>query len=136
MGEGWGEGENLNQATLFAKELGKESTDTERFLWSRLRGKRFPGLKFRRQEPIGKYIVDFVCFECRVIIECDGGRHALEAEKDRIRDRWFEEQEYRVLRFWDNDVLKNPEGVLEAISESCRDHPPLNPLPSEGGEEK
>ena len=104
----------LGQIDSFAKDLRKNSTDTERALWKYLRAKRFEGLKFRRQEPIGKYIVDFVCFERRVIIECDGGQHALQTERDEERDRWFENQGYRVLRFWDNDVLKNSEGVLRS----------------------
>ncbi len=123
MGEGWGEGENLNQVTSFAKKLRKDSTDTERLLWKHLRAKRFEGLKFRRQEPIGKYIVDFICYEKRVIIECDGGQHALQTEKDQERDRWFKAQGYRVLRFWDNEVFQNTEGVLETILEACRTSP-------------
>ena len=127
---------SLKQLVSFAKDLRKNSTDTERSLWKHLRAKRFEGFKFRRQEPVGHYIVDFVCFESRVIIECDGGQHGLQTERDQERDRWFEEQGYRVLRFWDNEVLKNPEGVLEAIFNACRDHPPLNPLPSKGGESK
>ncbi len=129
MGEGWGEGENLNQVASFAKKLRKDSTDTERLLWSYIRAKRFFGLKFRRQEPMGKYIVDFICFERRVIIECDGGQHAFQVEKDQERDLWFTEQGYRVLRFWDSDVLNNTEGVLEAILDACRDCPHRSPSP-------
>ncbi len=82
---------------------------------------------------MGNFIVDFVCLEKRVIIECDGGQHAFQVEKDKERDQWFEKEGYRVLRFWDSDVLNNTEGVLEAISEACQGHPPLDPLPSREG---
>lgn len=103
----------------FAKNLRKRSTDAERFLWSRLRSKRFDGLKFRRQHPIGKYITDFVCLEKKLIIELDGGQHSLPDNilKDRQRDTWFEEEGYVVVHFWDNEVLMNTNGVLEAIRE-------------------
>ena len=68
----------------------------------------------RRQAPIGKFIVDFVCHEKKIIIEVDGGQHA-ESATDVARDKWFEDAGYRVLRYWNNDVLRNPNGVLEAI---------------------
>ncbi len=116
---GWG---LLNRKlTNIAKNLRKRSTDTERFLWRHIRAKQLEGLKFRRQQPIGNYIVDFVCFEKRVIIELDGGQHTYDTEKnkDSIRDKWFEEQGYKVLRFWNNDVLKNMSGVLEVIRDTC-----------------
>jgi very-short-patch-repair endonuclease len=118
-----------------AKNLRKRTTDTEQLLWQHLRAKRFAGLKFRRQEPIGAYIVDFVCFEKRAIIELDGGQHALRAEmeNDSRRDQWFESQGYTVLRFWDNEILANVQGVLEVIWKHCSNHPPLNPLPSREG---
>jgi len=123
----------LGKLTSFAKNLRENQTDTERFLWQSLRSKQLDGFKFRRQAPIGPYIVDFVCLERGVVIECDGGQHTFNRTKDKERDRWFEEQGYRVLRFWDSDVLKNPEGILEVILEACRDHPPLHPLPSREG---
>jgi very-short-patch-repair endonuclease len=118
-----------------AKRLRKGMTETEQLLWSHLKAKHFEGLKFRRQQPIGGFIVDFVCFEKKVIIELDGGQHALpeEMKDDKKRDQWFEVQGYKVLRFWDNEVLTNTEGVLEAIWKGCFDHPPLNPLPSREG---
>jgi very-short-patch-repair endonuclease len=72
------------------------------------------GGKFRRQQPIGKYIVDFVCFEKQLVIEIDGGEH-FEKASDEIRDSWFQEQGYRVLRFWNNDALKNTDDVLACI---------------------
>jgi len=125
----------VDKLVRLAKNLRKRITDTERLLWQNLRAKRFLGLKFRRQEPIGAYIVDFVCFEKKVIIELDGGQHALRAEmeNDSRRNHWFDSQGYTVLRFWDNEVLENMQGVLEVIWKNCSNHPPLNPLPSREG---
>ncbi len=114
----------------FAKTLRKQATDTEHLLWLYLRAKRFAGLKFRRQEPIGKYIVDFVCYTKRIIIECDGSQHLSNVEKDLIRDQWFEAQGYRILRFWDNEILKNIDVVLEKIYQVYESITlPPNPLP-------
>jgi very-short-patch-repair endonuclease len=98
-----------------AKRLRKNSTDVERLLWKYLGAKRFNRLKFRRQEPIGLYIVDFVCFEKRIVIEVDGGQHAIDEDKDKARDKWLKDQGYKVLRFWNHDVLTNIGGVLEVI---------------------
>ena len=103
-----------------AKKLRKESTHAERLLWRHLRTKQLEGYKFRRQEPIGNYIVDFVCFEKRVIIEVDGSQHQTEKGKDRKRDQWLKRQGFRVLRFWNNEVLNNLEGVYKVIKESCQ----------------
>jgi very-short-patch-repair endonuclease len=81
------------------------------------------GLKFKRQQPVGFYIVDFICFEKRIVIELDGGQHALHRDKDNRRDSWFQEQGFRVLRFWNNDVLTNIHGVMEVIMRACsEDH--------------
>jgi hypothetical protein len=79
---------------------------------------------------VGKYIVDFVCFEKKIIIELDGGQHAMlsEKQKDTERDKWFEAQGYKVLRFWDDEVLTNTWEVLELIRTNGFNHPPLNPL--------
>jgi very-short-patch-repair endonuclease len=98
-----------------AKKLRKNSTDVEKLLWKYLGAKRFKGLKFRRQEPIGRYIVDFISYEKRLIIEVDGGQHATDKGKDEERDKWLNDQGYKVLRFWNNDVLTNIDGVLEVI---------------------
>ncbi len=105
------------ELTYLAKNLRKRSTDVERLLWSRLRAKRFDDLKFRRQHPIGRYIADFVCLERKLIIELDGGQHALpdEIDKDQQRTAWLESEGYTIIRFWDNDVLTNINGVLEII---------------------
>ena len=85
------------------------------------------GFKFRRQEPIDNYIVDFVCFENRLIIEVDGGQHAAEKEKDIERDNYLMRNGFKVLRFWNNEVFTNIEGVLEVIRMNCLNHPPLTP---------
>jgi len=77
------------------------------------------GLKFRRQAPIGKYIVDFVCYERRVIIELDGGQHNVDTGKDEERDCWFKNEGFKVLRSWNNDVLKKIEEILEIILKEC-----------------
>ena len=106
-----------------AKKLRINSTDTEKYLWKYLRGRQLEGIKLRRQQPIGKYIVDFVSLERKIIIELDGGQH-LENIKDKLRDRWMKEQEYEVLRFWDNEVFNNIEGVLGTIREKL-----LSPSP-------
>jgi very-short-patch-repair endonuclease len=92
------------------------------------------GYKFRRQQPIGNYIVDFVCLEKRLIVELDGGQHA-ESDYDAKRDAWLSEQGFSVLRFWNNDVLKNVEGVTERIFEKLKSSPFLAPSP-QGGRKK
>jgi len=107
-------------------------TDTERKLWYALRDRRLNGAKFRRQVPIGPYVADFVCFDARLVIEVDGGQHA-DSVSDGIRDRWFEANRFRVLRFWNNDVLTNLDGVMITIVEAVRSvtpHPALPRAPS------
>jgi very-short-patch-repair endonuclease len=135
-GEGWGGGEqtvteNDNRVTI-AQNLRKRSTDTERLLWKYLRAKQIAGFKFRRQHPIGAYVVDFVCLERHLIIEVDGGQHAEEKEKDCKRDKWLQDEGYVVLRFWNSEVLKNIEAVLAVIMKHCLNHPPPTP-PLKGG---
>ncbi len=124
-----------DKLTSLAKTLRKGATDTEKLLWKHLRAKQFKGIKFRRQQPLGKYIVDFVCYESKMIIEVDGGQHTQPSEmmKDNERDRWFKAQGYKVIRFWDNEVLMNIRGVLDIIGAYFQEHPPLNPLPSREG---
>jgi very-short-patch-repair endonuclease len=99
-----------------AQVLRKNMTDAERLLWSKLRANQ-SGVKFRRQQPIENYIVDFVCFEQKLIIELDGGQH-FESERDTKRDDFLRASGYRILRFWNNEVLRNIEGVLEVIREN------------------
>lgn len=107
-------GEGSLSLTRAARALRARMTDAERKLWFALRDRRFAAFKFRRQVPIGPYIVDFVCFELRVIVEVDGGQHA-DSAADIERDKWLAENEFRVLRYWNNDVLQNLEGVLTAL---------------------
>lgn len=116
---------NLTDA---AKELRRNSTDAERLLWQRLKAKQINGLKFRRQEQIGRFIADFVCYEKSIIIEADGSQHALEEEKDAERTQWLNSQGFTVLRFWNNEILTNIEGVMEVIRMQC-DAPLPSPLP-------
>ena len=105
--------------TPTARELRTQSTDAERLLWRHLKAKQLEGLKFRRQEQIGRFIVDFVCYEKALILEADGGQHALEREKDEERTRWLNAQGFTVLRFWNHEILANIEGVLEEIHRRC-----------------
>jgi very-short-patch-repair endonuclease len=98
-----------------AKALRTNQTEAEARLWYHLRAHRFMGLKFKRQKPVGRYIADFVCWERRLIVELDGGQHAEQAAYDRQRDAWLRSEGYTVLRFWNNDVMQQLEGVLEQI---------------------
>jgi very-short-patch-repair endonuclease len=106
----------------FARELRQKHTDAEKSLWMKLRDRQLEGVKFRRQQPVGAYIVDFASFERKVIVEIDGGQHNEERTKERDEERTMrlEERGYRIVRFWNNEVLTNPEGVLERIRETLR----------------
>ena len=99
--------------TYTSRKLRKDMTSAEQKLWSHLRAKQME-VKFRRQVPIGTYIVDFVSFDARLIVEVDGGQH-MGSEADRTRDEWFRTQGFEVLRFWNHQVLKDTEAVLIAI---------------------
>jgi very-short-patch-repair endonuclease len=110
-----------------AKRLREHSTDTERHLWRYLRNRQIESFKFRRQQPVGSYVVDFVNLEKKVVIELDGGQHALDPG-DKIRDEWLKAEGYKVLRFWDNQVFSNLEGVLETIRDALLTPHPV-PLP-------
>jgi very-short-patch-repair endonuclease len=117
-----------------ARALRRDMTSVERRIWSRLRAHRFQGFSFRRQAPIGPYIVDFLCPDARLIIEIDGGQHALETNRDAVRDAWLREQGFVVLRFWNNEVLTNLSGVLHRVAEALRQPlPPSLTLPRKGG---
>ncbi len=113
-----------------AKNLRKQQTFVENIMWGRLRSRQIAGTKFRRQQPIGKYVVDFISFEKKLIVELDGGQHASQRDKDKTRENFLISQGFKVLRFWNNEVLENVEGVMETIRLNCTSHPPLNPLPS------
>ncbi|MBK9445853.1 MAG: endonuclease domain-containing protein [Betaproteobacteria bacterium] len=113
----------------FAKLLRRNMTDAEQLLWRNLRAGRFFNEKFRRQQPIGPYIVDFAHLGKRLIIEADGGQHN-GAVSDAKRDAWLRAQGFTVMRFWNNDILGNLNGVLEAVAEALSKAPsPPAPLP-------
>ena len=114
------------------RQLRRFPTEAEACLWRRLRGRTFKGLKFRRQLPLGKYIVDFVCLEKRLIIELDGGQHNAEAQRqyDRVRDQWLRSQGFQILRYWNHEIFDEWESVAEAVWKAAqRDPSPPTPLP-------
>ena len=102
-------------STSRARRLRSDSTDAVRALWRLLRHRQLAGCKFRRQAPIGRYIVDFVRFERQVIVELDGGLHQLRASADAVRTKWLTSQGFRVIRFWNNQVLGETAAVQEAV---------------------
>ena len=115
-----------------AKVPRKSTNETERLLWRHLRAKHLGRLKFRRQQPIGKYIVDFACFEKKIVIELDGGQHADNATQDKIRDDFLKSEGFRVLRIWNNELFENVDGVLETIMNECDISPSPQPSPAKG----
>ncbi len=116
-----------------ARQLRKNPTEAERVLWRHLRLRQLEGYKFRRQQPIGPYIVDFVCFENGLVIELDGGQHCEQVAYDAERSAWLQAQGFRVLRFWNHEVLQDIEAVKGAIREAVT--PPSFILPHKGGGE-
>lgn len=118
-----------NQARLLRKTF----TDAELKLWQLLRNRNLEKLKFRRQHPVGSYVVDFVCLEPRLVIEVDGSQHVRQEQYDSKRTAYLEAAGFRVLRFWDNDVLARTESVAQAIDNALRCSPHPNPLPSNVG---
>jgi very-short-patch-repair endonuclease len=106
----------------FAKQLRKDMTDGEKKLWYALRDRRFENFKFRRQVPIGKYIADFVCQDCKLIVEVDSSQHE-GSEHDKERDAWLTSVGYRVLRFWNIDTFKALDGTLLAILDTLNETP-------------
>lgn len=111
-------------AMIKAKDLRKNQTNAELKLWQHLRANRFYGLKFKRQQPIGKYIADFICFEHKIIIELDGSQHFNNKDYDNDRTKFLNNAGFKVIRIWNNDIFENIEGVLEQIK---------NSLPPRGG---
>lgn len=103
-----------------ARRLRKTMTDAEQALWRHLRDRQLDGYRFRRQVPIGDYIVDFVCLDVGLVVEVDGGQHAIKQDDDKARDAWLANEGYRVVRFWNNDVLANREGVLLKIRDALK----------------
>ncbi len=114
-----------------AKNLRRNLTPHEQMLWQNLRNGRLQKFKFKRQQPLGSYIVDFVCFEAKLVIELDGIQHANTRAADAVPDAWLNTEGYTVLRFWNNELTENLEGVLEAILIHLS-HPLPNPSPLKG----
>lgn len=106
----------------FARNLRRGQTDVERKLWYALRNRQFHGYKFRRQQPIGPYIVDFVCFESHLVVELDGDQHGSDdvIAYDQARTRFLEKDGFQVLRFFNREINANLDGVLEAIGQCVR----------------
>ena len=117
-----------------ARALRNNSTDAERHLWRCLRGRQLAGCRFRRQMPVAGYVADFACLEAKLIVELDGGQHLEQRGYDERRDNSLNAAGFRVLRFWDNDVLLETESVLEAILTALvpSPHPGLPPQAGEG----
>ncbi len=111
---------NTQRGKTFSRRLRKSETDAEPKIWQQLRSRNLNGTKFRRQHPVGPYIVDFICINSKLIIELDGSQHQQQQEYDAKRSVFLEEAGYRVLRFWDNDVLLNTESVMQVIFETLR----------------
>jgi very-short-patch-repair endonuclease len=123
------------QNRIRAREMRAAPTEAERKLWWHLRYRSsVPETHFRRQVRLGRYIVDFASHGARLVVEVDGGQHAEQSASDAERTRFIESEGYRVLRFWNNDVLSNINGVLEVIQSAITTTPTPNPSPQGGGE--
>jgi len=112
-----------------ARSLRREATDAERLLWHRLRDRQIAKSKFRRQYVIEPYIVDFVCLKRRLVVEVDGGQHAEQVSEDERRSAFLKSKGFRVLRFWNTEVLTETDGVLQAIYAALLDDPSPQPSP-------
>lgn len=99
-----------------AKQLRRDQTDAEKMLWGKLRDRRLKGYKFRRQVPIGPYIADFVCMEVRLIVEVDDGQHVDQVARDQEREKFLRGESYKTVRYWNNEVLGNLDGVLTTLT--------------------
>jgi very-short-patch-repair endonuclease len=119
-----------------ARQLRGTPTDAELKLWQRIRKKQLPGHRFRRQVPLGSYVVDFACIERSLIVEVDGGQHSLQQKRDEKRTAWLEAHGSRVVRFWNNEVLGNIEGVLERLALELGADAALFPPPPPAGEDR
>ncbi len=125
----------MTNPTRFTRHLRRNMTDVERLLWLRLRDRQIKGYKFRRQHPFRNYVLDFVCLEAKVVIELDGSQHFDTQSHDAARTTILEAAGFQMLRFWNNEVLSNIDGVLEiiwrALPEEIRT-PPFQPSPLQG----
>ncbi len=114
----------MKNKTILARNLRKNSTIQERRLWNLLKNRQFHNLKFKRQQPIGDYIVDFICKEAKIIIEIDGGQHnePENIEYDKTRTEYLNNLGYKVIRFWNNEIYENIEGVVLRLKEEINPH--------------
>jgi very-short-patch-repair endonuclease len=122
-------------ASSIARSLRRNPTQAEQRLWSRLRHRQLDGFRFRRQVPLGPYVVDLACLSARLIVEVDGGQHGWQGARDDMRTAWLEAAGFRVVRFWNNDVLANSDGVIQRIREIL-EAPPPRPSPARGESER
>jgi len=121
---------NSQRGKDFARKLRKSETDAERKIWQQLRSRNLNGAKFRRQYPVGPYVIDFICINEKLIIELDGSQHLQQRTYDAQRTAFLEQAGYRVMRFWDNDVLLQTENVMQAIVDALA-NPSPQPSPRE-----
>jgi len=117
-----------------ARQLRKNATDAESKIWKMLRNRHFSSFKFRRQEPLGRYIVDFVCYEKKIVVETDGGQHCERKGYDEKRTGWLNNKGFKVLRFWNNDVMKDFAAVKQVIWENLKSVPSPESSPTRGEE--
>lgn len=120
----------------FARQLRSQQTDAERALWRHLRGRNIDACKFRRQEVIGEFIVDFVCLDRKLIVEVDGSQHMQQSVADQSRTAGLERRGYRIIRFWNHEILCEIEAVLERIAAELIDSPHPSLLPEGEGVQK
>jgi very-short-patch-repair endonuclease len=123
----------VDGAQARARTLRQNVTEAERRVWRILRSEQIKGYKFRRQVPIGRYIADFVCHEARFIVELDGGQHDRSAPREAERNAFLQNEGYCVVRFWNNEVLANLDGVYETIADELGRITPTQTLPHQGG---
>ena len=126
---------HIPEMTDRARRLRQNLTDVERKLWQRLRRDQLNGLNFRRQHPVGRYVLDFYCPKIRLAVELDGGQHTFDRQRshDERRTRWLEANGIKLIRFWNNDVTGNLLGVLETIALIASELTPSPTLPLSGG---
>ena len=117
----------MNERNILARTLRKNSTIQEKRLWNLLKNHQFHSLKFKRQQPIGNYIVDFICKEAKIIIEVDGGQHNEKEiiEADNEKTAFLESKGYKVIRFWNNEVYENIEGIIKRLEKEINPHQEL-----------
>lgn len=109
----------VKKLRYYARRQRQDATDVERILWGHLRAHRLNGLKFKRQVPVGNYIVDFLCYQKKVIVELDGGQHLEQARYDQKRTLFLERSGFQIIRFWNHDVWQHLETVLNKILHAC-----------------